>query len=207
MVRWGMVIDLKRCIGCWSCAIACAVENGLPRGFFRTTIVIREMGERKVIMPVQCNHCRNPSCVCPENATIKRDDGIVYIDWSKCRGCKYCLSTCPYGVRNYIDALKTWFPGYITPYEKIKRAESQLREGVVDKCDFCMKRIDDGLKKGLKPGIDRDATPACVNCCPTKARYFGDLDDPTSEVSRLIKDRHGKQIDLARNDPSIFYLE
>ena len=204
-----MVIDLKRCIGCWSCVIACKIEHGLSPGFFRTYIREREIGEypaKKIVMPTHCNHCKNPQCICPNGATVKREDGIVYVDPEKCNGCRQCIDLCPYGARYYIDKFREWFPQHITPYEEVKRKYSKLREGIVDKCDFCVDRVSSGLKRGLKPGIDRDATPVCVITCPAKAKYFGDLDDPTSEVSVLISEKRGQQFDLANTDPSIYYL-
>ena len=75
------------------------------------------------------------------------------------------------------------------------------------KCNFCVERIDTGLERGLKPGTDREASPACVIACPAKARYFGDLDDPTCEVSRLIGEKKAFQLhpEFGTN-PSVYYI-
>ena len=118
------------------------------------------------------------------------------IDENKCVGCRYCMIACPYQARSfYEDGNKEYFPGQgLTEHEKIGRLLYPHQVGVVQKCIFCKERIDAGLAQGLKPGIDRDATPACVISCPTKAMHFGDLDDPYSEINRLIKEKKGKAI-------------
>ena len=83
---------------------------------------------------------------------------------------------------------KEYFPGQgLTPYEEMRKVLYPLEPGTVVKCNFCMERIDAGIKSGSKPGVDPEATPVCVLGCPAKARYFGDLDDPDSEVSILIR--------------------
>jgi Fe-S-cluster-containing dehydrogenase component len=108
-----MVIDLKRCIGCYSCMIACKQENFLPPDIFWTRVLTTERGEYPQTVthtvPVQCNHCREPVCVkvCPAGATIQRADGIVDIDYDKCAGCGYCVIACPYQQRTlYTDGEK-----------------------------------------------------------------------------------------------------
>ena len=145
--------------------------------------------------PVLCNHCEEAACakVCPTEATYRREDGIVVIDYDKCVGCRYCMMACPYQQRTfYADQRKEYFPGQgLTAFEEIGRKLYPLQKGTVTKCTFCVERIDEGLKNGLKPGTDREATPACVNACPTKAREFGDLDDPMSEISQQINQKKG----------------
>lgn len=215
MARWGMVIDLQRCIGCWACTIACKQEHFLPPGVFWNRVLIGESGKypavRKEMFPVLCNHCREAACVsaCPTGATYRREDGIVLVDYDKCMGCRYCVVACPYQQRTfYADGKREYFPGQgLTPFEELGRKLYPLQKGTVVKCTFCVERIDEGLKKGLKPGIDREATPACVNACPTKARVFGDLDDPWSEVSTLIKEKRASQFHPEfGTDPSVYYL-
>ena len=144
--------------------------------------------------------------VCPTGASSRRQDGLITIDYDKCTGCRYCLIACPYQSRSYLDKFQQYFPGQgWLPGEEI--AKKTYQTGVVVKCTFCEERIDEGLKKGLKPGEDREATPACVNVCPTKARIFGDLDDPESNVSRLITERRGFQNHPEfGTDPSVYYL-
>jgi len=156
--RYGMLIDLRRCIGCHTCSLACKAEYEVPLGCHRTWVKQIEKGRfpivRKAFLPIFCNHCERPICctVCPVYATYKRpDDGLVMINPHQCIGCRYCMAACPYNVR------------FINP-----------RYNIVEKCDFCQKRIDPG---GL---------PACVESCPTHALVFGDLNDPESEISRLL---------------------
>jgi phenylacetyl-CoA:acceptor oxidoreductase subunit 1 len=119
------------------------------------------------------------------------------------------MMACPYQSRVYYDHQGEYFPGQgLTPREELGKELYPHQTGTVVKCNFCMERIDEGLAKGLKPGVDREATPACVVNCPTKAMYFGDLDDPYSEVSLLIKARKGRQLhDEYGTDPSIYYID
>ncbi len=199
MARYGMVIDLKRCIGCYGCLVACKAENFTPPGVFWARVLRREEGRfplgRKISLPLLCMHCGDPACVrvCPTGASTQRDDGIVIIDSNKCFGCRYCMMACPYGSRFFYSEERQYFPKELTPYEKLGREKHPV--GVVEKCDFCVSRIEKGLE------------PACVANCMSKARYFGDLDDPESEVSRLIRQRQGFQLrPEAGTDPSVFYL-
>ena len=214
-MRWGMVIDLKKCIGCYACVLACKAEHFLPPGMFWGRVLIGETGTypavRKHIYPVLCNHCKEAACVevCPTGATTRREDGIVTIDYDKCVGCKYCIMACPYQQRSfYGEDVREYFPGQgLTPLEVIGRELYPLQEGTAVKCNFCTERIESGLQQGLKPGMDRESTPACVIACPTKARYFGDLDDPESEVSRLVREKKGEQLQPQfETDPSVYYL-
>lgn len=211
-MRYGMVIDLSRCAGCCGCMLACKLEHGTPPEMSWVRVLVKEFGQYpavgKVLMPVQCNHCKDAACVkvCPTGATTRRPDGIVYVDYDKCAGCRYCMMACPYGARYYNAKITGYFPGHgLTPFEEI--AYRQLQVGVVMKCNFCLEKIEEGIKKGLKPGVDRAATPSCVNNCMTKARYFGDLDDPDSEVSQLIRAQRGTQLHPEfGTDPSIYYI-
>jgi len=210
-----MVIDLRRCVGCYSCMVACKQEHFLPPETFWNRLLVGETGKypavTKQLYPVLCNHCKEAACmkVCPTGATTRRDDGIVAVNYDECVGCRYCVIACPYQQRTYYaDGSKEYFPGQgLTEYEIIGKQLYPLQPGTVVKCNFCRERVDAGLEKGLKPGIDREATPACVITCPAKARTFGDLDDPTSEVSRLIRERKGFQLHPEfGTDPSVYYL-
>ncbi|MBN1367633.1 MAG: 4Fe-4S dicluster domain-containing protein [Dehalococcoidales bacterium] len=216
MTRWGMVIDIKKCVHCYSCMIACKQEHFLPPGVFWSRLVIGESGEypqvRKIVYPVLCNQCREAACVdvCPSGASSIRDDGIVTIDPDKCTGCQYCVIACPYQQRTFFeDDNKEYFPGQgKTELEIIGRQLYPMQTKTVIKCDFCKERIDAGLKKGLKPGVDREATPACVNACMVKARHFGDLDDPDSEVSMLVRGRKGYQLHPEwGTEPNVYYID
>ncbi len=215
MARWGMAIDLKRCVGCYACMVACKQEHFLPPDIFWCRLVIGETGKypavTKQMYPVLCNHCEEAACVkaCPSGATTRREDGIVIVDYDKCVGCRYCLIACPYQQRTYYaDGKKEYFPGQgLTELEIIGRELYPLQTGTVVKCNFCAERLDEGAKNGLEPGEDREATPACVNVCPAKARTFGDLDDSNSEVSKLIRDRKGFQLHPEYGtEPSVYYI-
>lgn len=216
MARWGMVIDLKRCIGCWACVVACKVEHFLPPGIFWNRVLTAETGRypsvSKKMYPILCNHCAEAACVevCPTGATSQREDGIVLVDSNKCIGCRYCLIACPYQQRTFHDDEKAeYFPGQgLTQFEILGRELYPLQKGTVVKCNFCVERIEEGEEKGLKAGVDRDATPACVNACPVEARTFGDLDDPASNVSELNKTRKGCQLHPEfGTDPSVYYID
>ncbi len=215
MTRWGMVIDLKKCVNCYACVIACKQEHFLPPGKFWNRVLVSETGEyplvTKVVYPVLCNQCKEAICVnaCPSTATTRRNDGIITIDPDKCSGCQYCVIVCPYQQRTYQDNKKEYFPGQgLTELEKIGHELYPHQTGTVTKCNFCQERIDEGIKRGLKPGIDREATPACVITCMVKARHFGDLADPDSNVSRLIQKRRAHQLHPEfGTEPSVYYVE
>lgn len=216
MVRWGMVIDLKRCYGCSACMIACKQEHFLPPDIVWTRVLISETGEHQgatqIVYPVLCNHCREAPCikVCPSGANTQRKDGIVSIDPDKCTGCTYCIIACPYQQRTlYENDKKGYFPGQgLTDLEVIGRELYPHQQGTTIKCNFCKERIDSGVKQGLKPGVDREATPACVNTCPAKARSFGDLHDLDSSVSVLIRTRKGYQLRPEfGTESSVYYID
>jgi len=215
-MRWGMAIELKRCIGCNACVLACKAEHFLPPQMFWNRVLIGEKGKypqvTKLIYSVRCNHCADPACVkvCPTGATQQREDGIVWIDDTKCVGCRYCMVACPYQMRSMQeDPNAQYFPGQeLTEHEKIGKTLYPHTPGVVQKCVFCKERIDAGVAQGLTPGVDRDATPACVIICPTKAIHFGDLDDPNSEINRVIKEKHGHTFHPEFDtEPSISYID
>ncbi len=213
-MRYGMVIDLNKCVGCYGCVVKCMQEHFLPPGMTWAKMLISETGTYpdviKHVYPVLCNHCKEPACLesCPTGATQQREDGIVWIDYEKCTGCKNCVDACPYQMRTFYSDRQEHFPGQgLTEYEEQAEDLFPLKHDVVLKCDFCADRIDEGVKKGLKPGVDWEATPACVNICLAKARFFGDLDDPDSEVSKLIRDKEAVQLHPGfGTDPSVYYI-
>jgi phenylacetyl-CoA:acceptor oxidoreductase subunit 1 len=193
MTRWAMIADLERCVGCQTCTAACRHANATSPAVQWRKVLDIESGVypdvRRTFVPVGCQHCDDPPCmhVCPTTATRKRADGIVTIDYEICIGCAYCDVACPYQARFKIDA-----PRFA--YGKAKMASEAEREdpdiiGVAQKCTFCVNRIDDGLARGLRPGIDSEATPACVNSCIADALHFGDIDDPQSNVSRMLAEQ------------------
>ncbi len=213
-MRWGMVIDLSKCMRCHGCVAACRVEHFLPLGITWSRLIAwEETAEEMTTYPVRCNHCKDAPCVkvCPTNATQQREDGIVWVDQDKCVGCRYCIIACPYQNRIFLSKDKDtgYFPGYeLTEFEKAGKRLYPHTVGTTEKCNFCMERIDAGLAKGLKPGVDREATPACVNTCPARALTFGDLDDPESEVRQLIRNSRGFQLHPEYDtDPSVYYID
>src|SRR5258705_8736702 len=156
-MRYGFVIDQRKCIGCHACTVACKEENQVPLGVNRTWVKYIEKGvfpdTRRYFSVMRCNHCDNAPCVtiCPTVALYRRPDGIVDFDGDRCIGCKSCMQACPY------DAL------YIDPETK-----------TAAKCHYCAHRVESGLE------------PACVVVCPVQAIVPGDLDDPHSTISRLV---------------------
>jgi phenylacetyl-CoA:acceptor oxidoreductase 27-kDa subunit len=188
MTRWAMVADLRRCVGCQTCTAACKQKNATPPGVQWRRVLDLEIGEypsvKRAFVPVGCMHCDDPPCldVCPSTATRKRADGIVTIDESLCIGCAYCAVACPYEAR----------------YKS---------NGVATKCTFCVERIDAGTAKGLTPGVDPEATPACVNSCIAGALHFGDVEDPASNVSQLLAEhQHFRLNEAVGTGPRFYYL-
>jgi phenylacetyl-CoA:acceptor oxidoreductase subunit 1 len=191
------------------------LEHFLPLGVTWCRLIAwEETAEELTTYPVRCNHCKEPPCVyvCPTGASQKREeDGIVWVDRDKCVGCRYCTIACPYQNRTFVSRDKDtgYFPGYeLTDFEKAGRRLYPHTVGTNEKCNFCMERIDAGLADGLKPGTDREATPACVNTCPARALTFGDLDDPDSQVRKLIRESKGFQLHPEYDtDPSTYYID
>jgi phenylacetyl-CoA:acceptor oxidoreductase subunit 1 len=216
-MRWGMVVNLSKCVRCHACVAACRIEHFLPLHITWPRLIAWEVdagrGLEVTTYPVRCNHCQDAPCVnvCPAGATEKRADGIVRVDQDKCVGCRYCIIACPYQNRVFLAKNRDpgYFPGYArTGFEKKGKKLYPHQVGTTEKCNFCLERVDAGLSQGLKPGIDREATPACVNTCQARALTFGDLDDPHSEVSRLIQDKAGFQLHPEYGtDPSVFYID
>jgi Fe-S-cluster-containing dehydrogenase component len=143
--------------------------------------------------------------VCPVKASYYRADGIVMMDYDRCIGCRYCEVACPYQARSF-----NWkaFDGPNPAVPKWGQPEVARRpRGVVEKCSFCYQRIDRGQELGLQPGVDPDATPACVVACPTGARIFGDLNDPASNVSVALKAHATYRLrESLGTDPRVYYI-
>ena len=186
MTKLGIAIDLERCIGCHTCANGCRIQNGLPTGIAWNRVLTEgcdkiddAVGEypnlSRTYLPVACQHCENPAClrVCPTGATYKDETGRVLIDYDKCIGCRMCMAACPYNARSF-----NWEEPKRPVDFRYGDARVPVRpRGVAEKCTLCKERTDDGDE------------PMCVKCCPTKARVFGDLNDPNSEISKRIKEK------------------
>lgn len=206
--RWGMLIDLRKCIGCQYCVYACQAVNDVPDDM-RWNVYLPDVTEtgQPFHMTRPCLHCNDAPCtaVCPTKATWRRDDGLVVMDYDLCIGCRYCQVACPYDARSFNWEKRKGPSGYQPEWGN---AEVKRRpRGVAEKCTFCIHRIDRGLANGLMPGEDRPATPACVNICPVEARVFGDLKDPNSRVSRLIEELPTFRLreDLG-TEPNVYYV-
>jgi Fe-S-cluster-containing dehydrogenase component len=207
--HWVMVIDQSKCMGCNYCTYACKATNDIPGDAQWNTVSVEgQTSKGATYLPRPCMHCENAPCVevCPVGATFHRADGLIAMDYKKCIGCRYCEIACPYSARvfNWQDPAKqanNYVPKWGVP-EVPRRPR-----GVVEKCTFCAQRIDRGLANGQMPGIDHDATPACVNACPVGARLFGDLNDPRSKVSLALAKRRSFRLreDLGTH-PRVYYL-
>lgn len=205
MTKLGIAIDLERCVGCHTCANACKMQNNVPTGMLwnRVTtegcdVIDGAVGTypnlTRTFLPVACQHCENPACqrVCPTGATYKDDKGRVEIDYDKCIGCRMCMSACPYnGVRSF-----NWEePAFHMDYAMGSKDVPEHQRHVVEKCTFCYHRTSQGIE------------PACMHLCVGRARFWGDLDDPNSEVSQLIATRsHKRLLEERGTEPSTYYL-
>ncbi len=208
MARYGMVIDLRKCLGCQSCTVACCIENSVMTT--KNWHVVLDMVEgdfpaiRRTFYPRPCQHCKIPPCVevCPTGASHKEEDGPVLVRQEDCIGCRYCLTACPYEARVF-----NW-----------KRPERPLTEnpdvpvrqrGTTEKCTFCYHRLEAARREDRPIGSDTPdgVVPACVEQCIAEARYFGDLDDPESVVARLVATNgHVRLREDLGTDPSVIYL-
>lgn len=212
--RYAMVIDLKKCLGCKTCTIACNTENSIKTTKTWNVVLDTIAGEypnyQRQYLPRPCMHCEEPSCVkiCPTGASYRRDkDGLVLIDQKKCFGCRSCVAACPYGVRvfNWKEPEKMLTENPQVPLRK---------RGVVEKCTFCVHKIDiaEHEKKQIgttlsQPNNKKVVSTACVRECIGNARYFGDLNDPKSEVSKLIKtNKYIRLAESQKNKPGVYYI-
>ncbi len=212
--RWALIIDTKKCReagdDCKDCIAACDRVHNIPNipnprqeikwiwkepyeNVFATQepeyVIEEELRSKPLIL--LCNHCDNPACVrvCPTKATWKRNDGIVMMDYHRCIGCRFCMAACPYGSRsfNWVDPV---------PYVKNPNIDYPTRtKGVVEKCDFCAERLDQGLR------------PACVEACKKGALIFGDVENSGSEVREILRTRFAirRKPELGTL-PQVYYL-
>ena len=204
MPRYGMVIDLARCYGCDACALACRDEHGTPAGVTWARVLKREVGTppdtARIPLPLLCMQCAQPSCVsaCAFGAMKMGDGGIVAVDEGACTGCGLCGPACPYDAVYFADGFDAAADQKLmNEREQAQRAPwlRRFAQGTATKCDFCRHRIRAG-----RP-------PACVAICPVKAHLFGDLDDPGSEVARLVRKPGTAQLHSEWGTaPKVFYV-
>ncbi len=213
--HWGMVINLDKCIGCEYCLRACSATNDVwvdpatkqPEKPWNIVVEEKTSTGTPFFFSRPCLHCGDAPCVevCPVRATYHREDGLVVMNYERCIGCRYCEIACPYDARKFNWQARTDVNPYI-PTWGIAEVDRRPR-GVVEKCTFCIHRIDAGLKAGFKPGEDREATPACVNICPVGARIFGDLNDTNSLVSQAVATEATIRLrEELGTEPSVYYV-
>jgi len=208
--RYGMIVDLNRCVGCQTCTIACKQANDTPPGVQWRKVLDVEYGQfpsvERLFLVTGCQHCANPSCVpvCPTGATKQRADGLVTMDYDACIGCGYCAVSCPYQARTIVHDPKGYY-GEKTAQEVLTSHPDRV--GVANKCTFCIDRIDEAKVLNLIPGVDPEVTPACATSCITQAIQFGDFANPLSQVTTLARENKTFQMHAALgNDPQIKYL-
>ncbi len=223
MVKFVRVIDTTRCIGCRSCVAACMNENHYVPGNPWNFLMEYELGKypevSRIFVPMNCMHCEDPPCkrACDEigvHAISKNEYGVVLYDYEKCIGCRYCIAVCPYGIPQYIDKIENLFPGESkTPYEEIpdenRHWTHRKRPKTTEKCTFCWHRIEKAIKDGNMHLIGKvqEYTPACDVVCPVRARHFGDLDDPESDVSKILAEKRGTQLKKEFGTrPQVYYI-
>ncbi len=224
--RFGMAIDLERCLRCQACVVACAAENNVPplgrepaartRPIHWMDMLPAELAGATFELgrgpaPIPCMHCQEPECtkVCPVGATYLADDGVVAQIWDRCIGCRACMVVCPYSRRYYNWTAPAWPGGDVSS----ANPDVALRPaGVVEKCTLCHHRIRalyDRARLDEAPVADEDLwrLPACAATCPSEAITFGDLADPKSALSGLARSpRAVRLLENLGTGPKVFYL-
>jgi molybdopterin-containing oxidoreductase family iron-sulfur binding subunit len=221
--RWGMTVDLDRCIGCGACATACYAENNIGVVGVKRIVQGREMawlqveryqdsehGEKITFLPMMCQHCDNAPCesVCPVYAPHHSKEGINNQIYNRCIGTRYCSQNCPYKVRRF-----NWFDWeWPDPLNWQLNPNVTVRsKGVMEKCSFCIQRIKHAhdIAKNEKRMIeDGDVVPACAQTCPTDAIVFGNLMDPKSRVRKRTTDPRAYQVmGYLNTKPAVIYLK
>lgn len=204
MTRYALAISQARCVGCHTCSLACKMQNNIPDGMLWNRILTENADVidgaqgtypqlSRAYLPMSCQHCAKPACqkVCPTGATYKDDKGRVEINYDKCIGCRMCMAACPYNARVF-----NWEePARATGFNYGGSDVPVRNKGVMEKCTLCKERTDKG------------ELPMCVRTCPARARVFGDLDDPNSEISKLRAQGNVRTLleDMG-TEPQVFYL-
>ena len=201
-MRYAMVIDMRKCVGCNACTAACKQVNATPPGVFWSKVLNYETGvyprARLRFLPMLCMHCQVAPCLeaCPTGATYRGDGGLVLVEDDLCIGCRYCIMACPYEARSYNSHdPRGYYPGKgMMEFEVIGYQEHP--KSAIEKCTFCAPRLKEGK------------LPACVLTCPGGARIFGDLDSPESEVSKLVDSGLAKpRLEDQGTKPSVFFID
>ncbi len=219
--RWGMVVDLQKCIGCKACEAACYAENNIPTVGIDNLFEGREMSWLKIIpynieegktafLPLPCQQCDAAPCepVCPVYASVHTEEGLNAQIYNRCIGTRYCSNNCPYKVRRFNwSNIKHDYPATLQ-----LNPEVTVRErGVMEKCTFCVQRIRNAEQQAKIEGRelrDGEIIPACQQTCPTEAIVFGDIMDEKSRVYGLMQDDRRYQVLKELNTkPAVVYLK
>ena len=229
--KWGMVVDIDRCVGCQACVIACQSENNVPintEGLYNQRRAIQWMrverywdGEfpdvKARFIPIMCQHCADAPCepVCPVFATYHNEEGMNVQVYNRCIGTRFCANNCPYHVRFF----NFWEPEWPDSLKNQLNPDVTVRSrGIMEKCSFCVQRIRGATRKAKREGRDvedgdRALNPACVNACPTDALTFGDLNNENSKARRMMdeeltdKGRGYHLFDKLGTNPNVVYLK
>ena len=229
--KWGMVVDIDRCIGCQACVIACQSENNVPintEGLYNQRRAIQWMrverywdGEfpdvKARFIPIMCQHCADAPCepVCPVFATYHNEEGMNVQVYNRCIGTRFCANNCPYHVRFF----NFWEPEWPDSLKNQLNPDVTVRSrGIMEKCSFCVQRIRGATRAAKREGRevedgDRALNPACVNSCPTDALVFGDLNNENSKARQMMDeeladDGRGYHLfDKLGTNPNVVYLK
>ncbi len=227
--KWGMNIDLDKCTGCGACVTACYAENNIPvvgkeqvgNGRYMSWLTLERFQTEEDdyldsvrvdtrIIPQLCQHCENAPCepVCPVFATYHNPEGINVMVYSRCVGTRYCSNNCSYKVRRF-----NWFK-----YEMPEPLNMQLNpdvtvrsRGIMEKCNFCLQRITaakDVARDEDRKLRDGEVKTACQSVCGCNAIVFGDLNEPSSKISKMVEDKRSYKLLAELNTrPSVSYLK
>ena len=226
MPRYGMVIDLEKCMGCRACMEACKVENNTPESAFWMNVFRFEEGEYPDVhvgfLVRPCQHCDNAPCVkvCPVQARYMQEDGIVLTDFKRCIGCRYCIVACPYGV-NHFNWSHPEESYYLDWDDRDLKAVTNGSTPAYDNPDLDLPHAD---RRTLTAGgghysgttekctfcvqrVEKGLDPACVTNCPVDVFAFGDLDDPSSAASQALKSTRAFRLKEELNtEPKVYYI-
>ena len=229
--KWGMVIDVDKCIGCQACVVACQSENNIPindEALFNQRRAIQwirierywegEFPDVKArFIPILCQQCGDAPCepVCPVFATYHNQEGLNVQVYNRCIGSRLCVNNCPYHVRFF----NFWEPHWPEDLDSQLNPDVTVRSrGIMEKCTFCIQRIRRSTREADRDGREledgaRELNPACVNACPTDTLVFGNVNDPDSKVARLRKKemeeggRGYRLLEELGTDPNVTYLK
>ncbi len=205
MTKLAIAVKLDRCVGCHTCAQACKMNNNVPDGMLWNRVITENCDAiddaegtyphlSRTFLPIACQHCTDAACkkVCPTGATYRDEMGRIEIDYDKCIGCRMCMAACPFNARTF-----NWNkPSRGVDFNYGNKDVPVRKKGVMEKCTLCKERTDQGL------------APMCVRCCPARARVFGDLDDPESEISKLRRQGNVRiLLEEKGTNPQVFYLQ